>query len=376
MSRYFRSILAVVVSLAALSVAITVVSAATLAGPGSAIVIANTPADSKDPAVAYGNGITYAVWIESGWIMYSKNSGLSWTAPISITQGDEPALTVDHNGVPQLAFTELLSSIVNVYHTRYVGGVWTAPLRISNGTDNTSSPDIAVAPNNKLLIVWSQQQPLTTTKQIEIAESTNGGSSWPSFGPILDAHGSSPKVAVGTDEVTHVIWQDDTGTPFHINHVQRLTSAWSIAAILSDASAPALSPDLITSGNQAHAVWEQSQSIRYTQGADIAFGAPITISTGAAKEPSIAATALGAIVAAWKSEADSSIALRVKDSAGWGSFQSFGANPSGVGHVNLASGPTDYTYAVFTWGASGSRDIAFNYLATTSLKVYLPLIMR
>jgi hypothetical protein len=376
MSRYIRSLIVVGLSLAALSVAMGVVLAATHAGPGTAIVIANTPGDSTDPVVAYGSGITYAVWSEAGWIVYSKNSGLSWAAPISITEGDEPALAVDHNGVPQLAFTELLSSTVNVYHTRYVGNAWTAPLRLSNGTDNTSSPDIAVAPNNTLRVVWSQQQPLTTTKQIEIAESTNGGSSWPSLGPILDAHGSSPKVAIGADGLTHVIWQDDTSTPFHLNHVQRLSGAWSIAAILSDATAPALAPDLITAGNQVHAVWEQSQAIQYTQGADLSFSAPLTISTGAAKAPSIAATAVGSIVAAWKSDPDTSIALRVKDSTGWGSTQSFGSNPSGVGHVSLSAGPTDYTYAVFTWGASGSRDIAFNYLATTSFRVHLPLIVR
>ena len=376
MFRYYRSIWVVALSLAALGVVVTIASAAALAGPGSPIVIASTPGDSKDPAVAYGNGITHAVWIESGWIMYSKNSGLSWTAPVSITEGDEPALAVDHTGVPQLAFTELLSSTVNVYQARYVNGAWTAPLRLSNGIDNTSSPDIAVAPDNTLIVAWSQQQALTTTKQIEIAESTNGGASWPSVGPILDAHGSSPKVAVGADGVTHVIWQDDTAVPFHINHVQRLTGAWSAAAILSDASAPALSPDLMAFGDQAHAVWEQSQSIRYTQGAGLFFGAPITISTGTAQEPSIAATGPGSLVAAWKSQTDSSIALRVKDSTGWGSFQSFGSNLSGIGHVNLAAGPIDYTYAVFTWGAPGSRDIAFNYLVIPSLKMYLPLIRR
>ena len=376
MSRYFGPMLIIMLSLAALGITVSVASAAAPAGPGSPAPIATTPGDSKDPAVAYGNGTTYAVWVESGWIVYSQNGGLGWTAPISITPGDEPALVIDHNGVPQLAFTELLNSTVNVYHTRYVGGIWTAPLRLSNGADNTASPDIAVTPDNKLLVVWSQQQSLTTTKQIEIAESINSGISWPSFGPILDAHGSSPHIAVDATGVTHVIWQDDTATPFHINHVQRLTGAWGSAAILSDASAPALSPDVITFGSQAHAIWEQSQSIRYTQGADISFGAPLTLSIGIAKEPSIATTALGAIVAAWKSEADMSIALRTKDSTGWGGLQSLGSNPDGVGHVNLAAGPTDYTYAVFTWGASGDRDIAFNYLATTSLKVYLPSIVR
>lgn len=373
MDRYFRWILVFGVSLTALSLVVKIAPAAVLGNP---IVIATTPGDSKDPAVAYGNGLTLTVWTEGGWIMYSKNSGLSWTTPVSITEGDEPALVADRTGRPQLAFTELINSTVNVYESRYVNGAWTAPLRLSNGTDNTSAPDIAVAPDNKLIVVWSQTSALTSTKQIEIAESTNAGASWPSFGPILDAHGGAPKVSVGLDGVTHVIWQDDTAAPFRIKHTQRLTGVWNAAAILSDATAPALSPDLIAFGNQAHAVWEQSQSIRYAQGAGISFGTPITISTGLAQEPSITAGALGSIVAAWKSETDTSIAVRVKDSSGWGSLQSFGTNPAGIGHVNLAPGPTDNTYGVFTWGASGSRDIAFNYLLIPSLKVYLPIITR
>ncbi|HEY6075179.1 MAG TPA: hypothetical protein VIV15_17815, partial [Anaerolineales bacterium] len=128
MLRYFRSILVVMFSLDALSVVATLAPAAPLAplaGPGSPIVIASTAGDSKDPAVAYGHGITHVVWIEAGWIMYSQNSGLGWTTPVSITEGDEPALAVDHSGLPQLAFTELLSSSVNVYQTRYVSHAWT-----------------------------------------------------------------------------------------------------------------------------------------------------------------------------------------------------------------------------------------------------------
>ncbi|HZY42610.1 MAG TPA: hypothetical protein VFF59_11500 [Anaerolineae bacterium] len=369
-----RSTITIVLSVAVLVVTASIVSAAATAGPGTSTIIAVTPGDSKDPAVAYGNSITHAVWVESGWILHSRNTGLGWTVPISVAQGDEPSLLVDHSGTPHIAFTERFNTTFNVYHTRYVTGAWTLPQRISNGTDNTASPDIAVAPNNELVMVWSQQRPATTTKQIETAESTNGGVTWPLTGPILDAHGSSPRIAIGSDGVTHVVWQDDTATPFHINHVERSTGAWSPAAVLSDDAAPAFTPDLTTLADKAHVVWEQANAILYASGSGLTFSTPVTISLDSASEPTIATTPIGKIAAAWDSGI--TITLRIGGPGGWGAVQALGVNPAGANHVALATGPTDYTYAVFASGATGSRDIAFNYYVETTFKLYLPLALK
>ena len=164
---------------------------AAAAGAGSPVVIWPTPGDSQEPVIGYGNNITHAVWVEGDWIVHSSNAGLGWTAPISVALGDEPSLVVDRNGVPQLVFTALISSTTNVYHTRFVSPTWTAPIRVSAGTNNTAAPDIAVAPDNRLDIVWSEVLPLTITNQIEFAESTHGGVSWPSAGPSLDARGNA-----------------------------------------------------------------------------------------------------------------------------------------------------------------------------------------
>ncbi len=342
------------------------------AGAGSPVVIWPTPGDSKDPAIGYGNNITHAVWVEGDWIVHSYNAGLGWTAPISVALGDEPALVVDHNGVPQLAFTALISSTINVYHTRFVSSSWTAPVRISTGAHNTAAPDIAVAPDNRLNIVWSEAQPLTTTNQIEIAESTNGGVSWPSAGPILDAHGNAPRIAIGSDGVTHVVWQDDTAAPFRINHVQRSTGAWSVAAIVSSQTTSAFTPDLTASAGQAHVVWEQANAIQYAHGAVIAFSTPVAISSGSGSDPAIAATSYGALIAAWDS--GTTITARMGGWGSWGSEQPLGSNVNGVNHVALTAGPNGSVYAVFAAGANGSRDIEFNSFATAA--VYLPLILK
>ena len=246
------------------------------------------------------------------------------------------------------------------------------PLRVSTGANNTAAPDIAVAPDNRLSIAWSEAQPLTTTNQIEIAESTNSGASWPSAGPILDAHGNAPHIAIGSDDVTHVVWQDDTAAPFHINHVQRTTGAWSVAAIVSSQASPAFTPAVTASGGQAHLVWKQANVIQYAHGAGITFSAPLAISSVSASEPAIAATSSGALIAAW--DVGTAITARMGGSGGWGSEQSLGSNASGVNHVALASGPRGSVYAVFAAGANGSRDIEFNSFTTWA--VYLPLILR
>jgi hypothetical protein len=356
---------------AVLALTIHTVFAAT-ASAGSPVVVAATPGDSKDPVVAYGNNITHVVWVEGDWIMHSYNTGLAWSMPISTALGDEPSLVVDHDGIPQLAFTELFSSTNNIYHARFISPTWTLPHRISSGSNNTTAPDIAVAPDNSLLLVWSESQPLTLTKQIEIAKSTNSGATWPSVQPVFDAHGNAPKIAIGSDNLTHVVWQDDTATPFHINHVQRSTGAWSVAAIVSSQTTSAFTPELTTLGNKAHIVWKQSNAIQYAYGSDITFSTPVAISSVSGSEPAIATNSSGALIAAW--DADTTIIARLGGPGGWGNAQSLGSNGAGVNHVALTSGPNGRVYTVFAAGANGSRDIMFNDY--TTFTVYLPLIMR
>jgi hypothetical protein len=353
MSKLLRSLITLAFSAMTLLGIMTAVASAAPTGPGSPIVIAVTPGDSERPQVAYANAVTHAVWAEAGWIMHSRNAGLAWTAPISVALGDDPSLAVDGNGTPHLAFTSLISGTINVYYTRYAGGVWSAPLQVSDGLANTSAPDLAAAPDHSLTIVWSQNP----GKQLRAARSLNGGVTWPDLAPIFGANGSAPRIAIGADNVTHVVWQDDTAVPFRIKHTQRLTGTWSLIDVLSDESAGAFAPDVTADAAQAHLVWQQSASIRYTRGVNLSFTAPITLSIGSAGAPAIASIAANTLAAAW--DAGVTITLRVNNGATWGSPMSFGVNPSGVGQPALSAGANGATYGVFTWGA-GTRNIAFN----------------
>lgn len=368
MLRYNRSVWAAVISLLGLVLASSAV-VATAAGVGSPVIIA-TGGDAQTPQVAYSQHITHAVWAEAGWLMYSQNTGVTWTAPVSITVGDEPALVVDYTGTPHLAFTAFVNATYNIYHTRYAAGGWSAPVRVSIGTADAVAPDIAAAPDNSLGLVWSEGG----ARQIQFAQSTVGGLSWPTLAPIPDANGNAPRLAIGGDNVPHVIWQDDAVAPFRIKHRQRAAGVWSLTAILSDETNSAFAPDLVAAGGQAHLVWQQASTIRYTQGTGVAFSAPITLSTGTATAPAIGPGPLGGIAVAW--DAGVTMTLRVQDALGWGSPIELGVNPAGVSRVALAAGPADHLYAVFSWGTAGSRDVAFNEYTITSRKTYLPLIRR
>jgi hypothetical protein len=127
---------------------------------------------------------------------------------------------------------------------------------------------------------------------------------------------------------------------------------------------------------QTHVVWQQSASIRYAHGANLTWSAPVTISTGSASEPAIAALSSGSLLAAW--DAGTTIDARQGGPAGWLTFTPLGSNTDGIGHVALAAGANDRVNAVFAWGASGSRDIAYNWFAPVQLnnKVYLPLVLN
>lgn len=372
MSKSLRSLISLTFSAAAVLWIMTQVVAAAPSALGNPIVIAATPGDSERPQIAYANAVTHAVWAEAGWILYSRNTGLAWTVPVSVTLGDDPSLAVDTSGTPHLAFTALISGTVNVYYARYSGNVWTIPLQVSDGLANTSAPDIAAAPDNSLAIVWSQNP----NKQLRAARSTNGGTTWPDLAPVFSATGSAPRVAIGTDNVTHIVWQDDTAAPFRIKHTQRLTSTWSLIDVLSDESASAFTPDVAADAVQAHIVWQQSSSIRYTHGVNLNFATPITLSTGTASAPTIAAITASTMAAAWDSGI--TLTLRVNNTGVWNSTLAFSVNPAGVGQPALSAGPNGAIYGAFTWGA-GTRDIAFNaYSADVLLqpRLFLPLIVR
>jgi hypothetical protein len=379
MNRFLR--LTTVIAASALALIVSVHFA--IAAPdapgttGSPIVIAATPGDSKDPAIAVSGSITHVVWTEVDWIMYSASSGLTWTVPISIATGDDPALTIGSGGIPQLAFTEFFSPSINVYTSRYTAGAWTAPLKVSSGLNNTSLPDIAAAPNGTLAIAWSEQQFGTPPRQqLMLAESTNGGATWPTVGPILNMAGSAPQIAYGSDNTLHMIWQDNTSAPYRIKHSQQAASTWSLPVRVSDNSASSFAPAVAMVLTQTHIVWQQLASIRYAYGANLTWSAPVTLSTSSASEPAIAAMTSGSLLAAW--DAGTTIQSRQGGPTGWLANTLLVSNTNGVGHVALAPGANDRVNAAFTWGASGSRDIAYNWysLIVMDKKVHLPLVLN
>lgn len=376
MNRFLRLMTVIAASALALLVSVHFVIAAPAApgATGSPIVIATTPGDSKDPAIAVSGGITHVVWTEAGWIMHSYSAGVTWTVPISIAAGDDPALTIGSGGIPQLAFTEFFSPSINVYSTRYTAGAWTAPLKVSGGANNAALPDIAAAPNGTLAIVWSEQQ--LGTPQLMLAESANGGVTWPTVGPILNTAGSAPQAVYGSDNTLHVVWQDNTSAPYRIKHTQQTTSTWSLPVLVSDNSASSFAPAVATVLTQTHIVWQQSASTRYAYGTNLTWSAPVTISTGSASEPDITAMTSGSLLAAW--DAGTTITARQGGPGGWLIDTPLGSNVNGIGHVALAAGANDQVNVVFAWGTSGSRDIAYNWYTPAQLnnKIYLPLIVR
>lgn len=375
MNLTIRLSIVVASALAVLVIAQFVIAAPTApADTGSPIVIAATPGDSKDPEIVVSDGITHVVWSEAGWIMHSSSSGVTWTVPISIATGDDPALTVDNTGKLHLAFTEFFTPSVNVYTARYTAGTWTPPLKVSGGINNTALPDIAAAPNGTLSIAWSEQQ--LGTPQLMLAKSTNGGATWPSVGPMLNITGSAPQIGYESANTLHVIWQDNTSAPYRIKHSQQTTSTWSLPVLVSDNSSSSFAPAVAVVGAQAHIVWQQSASMRYAYGANLTWSVPVTVSTGSASEPALTALASGSLFAAW--DAGTTIQSRQGGPAGWLTETPLGSNVDGIGHVALAAGSNDRAHAVFTWGASGSRDIAYNEFAPVQLnnKVYLPLVLK
>jgi hypothetical protein len=67
-----------------------------------------------------------------------------------------------------------------------------------------------------------------------LAESTNGGATWPTVGPVLNVAGSAPQIASGSDNTLHLIWQDNSSAPYRIKHSQQTATTWSLPVLASD----------------------------------------------------------------------------------------------------------------------------------------------
>ncbi|UCD06619.1 MAG: T9SS type A sorting domain-containing protein [candidate division WOR-3 bacterium] len=99
----------------------------------------------------YQNDTVYLVFQSSDsiYFVWTANQGISWTAPIPVSEGAFPAIDICPLGFRHLAWQ---SPSGEIYYDCLDD--WSPPINVSNSSEQSSLPDLVVDSNNVKHIVW------------------------------------------------------------------------------------------------------------------------------------------------------------------------------------------------------------------------------
>ncbi|MSP12145.1 MAG: hypothetical protein EXR62_04210 [Chloroflexi bacterium] len=312
--------------------------------------VASTPADSRRPTLTTtADGTPHVAWEESGQILHAFRGQSGWSTPVVVTLGSNPALASAGSTV-YLVWADIFGDNLEIFISQWstASGAWSLSRNVSNTSGNSTTPTIAVSQDGKLFVAWADNTSGVTTTYV--AQSDDGGVTWPNSGPIPGGDGLSPAIAIGQDGLVHVVWQslDNTSNTFDIWHSQQQAALWSAAENISaspgiDSIKPwiAIAPD-----NRVHTVWEEdsaTSSIAYSGGSSLAWSVPVTISQSGnnANLPRIATDDQGSLHVTWRNATSLAIEYRqwFPSSGSWAAIATPppATNAAGVARPALAA---------------------------------------
>jgi hypothetical protein len=136
---------------------------------------------------------------------------------------------------------------------------WGSVQRLTWTSGDSMSPVIAIGSNNVVHVVWHDN----TAGNFEIyyKRSTNGGATWSANQRLTWTSGSStrPAIAIDSYNVIHVVWEDNTpgGTEVYYKASPDGGTTWSAAKRLTWTPGESIFPAIgIGPGNAVHVIWQ------------------------------------------------------------------------------------------------------------------------
>jgi hypothetical protein len=335
--------------------------------------------DSEAPALVVTVGDTaHLVWEEGEELYHSHQESNSWSTPSRVATGEQPCLAVGPDDKVHLAFVNEIGDVYNVYYTRWEGANWSQPPRKVSDTGSFShSPDLAVATDGHLHVVWSEDD------RVYYGYSADGVV-W-AYGAIAD--GTAPTVGADGEDTLQAAWQSEESDDYDIYFSELEGDSWSSPRNLSDSlSADSTAPDLaVRADGTPHLVWQEMISattqVQYSRGP--IWGEPVTLSdsNSGAYLPSLVVDAWGTRHAAWEDFHFPYYRIRYTYAHGaestWKSPTALALSLSlsqQLEEVSLYPGPDGAIHAVWVATKSGKGEI--HYASKQFHHILLPLTVR
>ncbi|MGC8787266.1 MAG: hypothetical protein ACP5Q1_07570 [Anaerolineae bacterium] len=316
-------------------------------------------ARSEDASIAVdANGWVHVVWSENGQILHRVRDEYGWSAITTVTSGHSPSLAADRMGNVYMAFAAQSYGADDVYFASWCAtSGWSLPINVSQSNAQSALPQIAVADDGELAIVWSEQAadwtPIFLGRSME-------GELWLTM-PVPNAYGSCPELAFGSAGELWVAWQDvlDVGFPAEIFASQWTGSEWTLPEDVSYSfETDSILPSMAVSQGKVYLAWQEGnpgeEAIYWVQWVDGAWDWPQKRSgAGRAFAPALAVGGAGYGHLVWTTEGAVQYASWDTSTGAWESVENVALGQTGAIGARLA---VDHmVHAAWLAEASGSN---------------------
>jgi hypothetical protein len=282
------------------------------AGWSEPISIPSSGSDPRNPVLVVDRytGRLHLAWEEAGTIRYAYYDEAGWHGDAFALAGDSPALALDAEGRPHLAYASIINHQLDILHCVRDPQGWSAPSLVSGTGGLSTDPDLSIIINGEIHIVWTEK--LEGAERIYHARSADNGRTWQAAVPIPGAYGYAPALALAPEGRVWVAWQGDKlfaadGTT-DIFAAAYLADAWSLPFAISQAlGGDSGAPDLVCGPDgRAHLFWQEElqgrMAVWWAAGTLEGWGVPVCLSPATAQgwRPYAALGLDGRVYVAWE----------------------------------------------------------------------------
>jgi hypothetical protein len=277
-----------------------------------ALAVPTGHGDCREPAVTVAGEVLHAVWTQGSNLYHAYLSGESWSTPTQVATGSQAALATAPDGVVHCLFSAQMLGNVEIYHTTWKEAKWALPEVVSRtsgvslspalaiGKDGSlhaawsdttpgyatiyygrrvevgwtsgpipngsgSNPALAVDPAGQIYVAWQSRSPATGLFEVFCAQNSQGAWSLPEdVSANSQSHAIYPSLAIATQSICHLVWQEDRGGLFCIRHADRYPNGWSENCDLTQSGADCRLPHVCTNRQgYPQTVWAEGQVVTH-----------------------------------------------------------------------------------------------------------------
>ncbi|MFA5011866.1 MAG: FG-GAP-like repeat-containing protein [Ignavibacteria bacterium] len=234
--------------------------------------LTNAVNQSYNPSIAVSGSSVHVVWLDKRNSDYqeifykmSTNGGVSWGADIQLTNNSSissysPSISVS-GSVVHVVWEDYRDVNSEIYYKRSADGgtTWGADIRLTNNTNNSQVPAIAVS-GSVVHVVWFKS---IFNNEIFYKRSTDDGVTWGEDTRLSNAGVSGgatyPSISVSGSYV-HVVWSD-TRFNYRGDIYYKLSADgglnWGVDTRLTATGRMSSQPSIVAAGSNVHVVWEE-----------------------------------------------------------------------------------------------------------------------